>query len=100
MSKMLAGLVGAVTAAAAAGPAHAAGPAMQAKSYADLLKPVPNAVEVLRALDAQAAPEATVQEVQYYHHHHHHHYHRRYYHHHHHHHHYGRYGYGYGYRRY
>jgi hypothetical protein len=101
MSKMLAGLVGAVTVAAAAGPGHAtaAEAAMQVNSYADLLKPIPNAVEVLRTLDAQPAPEPMVQDVQYYHHHHHHHHHayysRRYWHHHHHHHHYQRYGYGY-----
>jgi hypothetical protein len=98
MAKMLAGLVGAVTVAAVGAPGHADA-AMQASSYADLLKPIPNAVEVLKALDAEAQPEAMVQEVQYYHHHHHHHHHRyyrrRYYHHHHHHHHHGRYGYGY-----
>jgi hypothetical protein len=62
---------------------------LAASSYADLLKPVPNALAVLKQVDA-AAPEAGVMKVQYwyYHHHHHHHHHwRRWYHHHHHHHH-------------
>jgi len=101
MDKSVAGLIGAVGA-LVAGSAQAAtavpvtvSPVLQASSYADLLKPIPNALEVLKA-QAEAAPpapggdaEPTVQTVQYYHHHHHHHHHyRRYHHHHHHHHHY------------
>jgi hypothetical protein len=67
-----------------------------ARSYAELLDPVPNALAMLRAADASArsapAGEATgeganVQLAQYHHHHHHHHHlYRRFYHHHHHHH--------------
>lgn len=105
MDKTVAGLIGAVTLLAAANPAQAAMPvatdlkaAMQAESYADLLKPIPDAVALLRESDAAEAKaellapasegEATVQEAQYYypHHHHHHRFYRRFYHHHHHHH--------------
>ena len=110
MDKTMTRLLGAVGALAAAGSApvcaHAASsvavPAaapMQATSYADLLRPVPNALAVLRAphradaeaaaLAGDAAPEATLQEaqlvvIQPHHHHHHRYYRRRYYHHHHH----------------
>ncbi|MHB2208753.1 hypothetical protein [Methylobacterium sp. CM6257] len=107
MDKTVAGLLGAVTLLAAADPAQAAMPAptglnaaMQVESYADLLKPIPNAVALLKESDAAEAQagllpnateeEATVQQAQYYYHHHHHHHHRFYrpfYHHHHHHHH-------------
>ena len=61
---------------------------MVATSYADLLKPIPNAVETLKASDATLRAEdgAKVEMAQYYYHHHHHHFfHRRFYHHHHHH---------------
>ena len=73
----------------------------QAKSYAELLEPIPNALAVLRAVDAAEA-ERTAQEaagtdadvtlVQYRHHHHHnrwrrHHHHNRWWRRHHHHHH-------------
>lgn len=97
MDKTLAGLIGAVGAFAAVAPSQAAIPgaaqldvAMQASSYADLLKPIPNATTLLRVSDAREAEQpARVMEVQYYHHHHHHHHHHRYYrpryHHHHHH---------------
>jgi len=120
MDKTVAGLIGAVTLLAAADPAQAAMPApggleaaMRAGSYADLLKPIPNSVALLKESDEAAAKaellpaaavgEARVQEAQYYYHHHHHHhgfyppfyhhhhhhhrYYRRYHHHHHHHHH-------------
>ena len=100
MDKKLAGLLGTVGAIAAALPAGAAPlnarQALQASSYADLLTPIPNAVEVLRAADSEPVAETPaapglVQDVQYYHHHHHHRiYRRRYYHHHHHHHHHRR----------
>jgi hypothetical protein len=88
MDKSIAGLLGAVSALALAAPSHAAvGPndldsAMSASSYADLLKPIPNAralLEVASLQDEQApAQEAAfdsnaVEQVQYHHHHHHHH---------------------------
>jgi hypothetical protein len=115
MDKTLAGLIGAAGALAASASAQAATvghpgieEAMHAGSYADLLKPIPNAAALLRASDAAQAEAAlgetpaSVFQVQYYHHHHHHHHHHRYYrrpilrqifhpryHHHHHHHHHG-----------
>jgi len=68
-----------------------------ARSFAELLEPIPNALAVLRAVDAADAAraveeptDATVQLVQYHHHHHrahHHHHHHRWFRHHHHHHH-------------
>ena len=105
MDKTLIGLLGAASALALAGglqaPAAAssldeAGATLQpARSFAELLEPIPNAQSVLRAEDERSADEASADEkpivmVQYYHHHyHHHHYHHHYhyYHHHHHHHH-------------
>ena len=82
MDKTIAGLIGA--AALAAPVAAQAEPitaenAMHIASYADLLKPVPNAREVLVALDTRAntkpvtATDPIIMTVQYYHHHHHHH---------------------------
>jgi hypothetical protein len=97
VDKTIAGLIGAVGTLAAvspsqAAPAAAAGidEAMHAASYADLLKPIPNATALLRASDARAAEApAKLLEVQYYYRHHHHHHHSYYrrpvYHHHHHH---------------
>lgn len=102
MDKTVAGLLAAMGAAVAStsGQAATPGSVLSASSYADLLRPVSNPVETLKALDG----EAGVQEVQYYyppayyvpprlfgHHHHHHHnrYYRPRYHHHHHHHHHG-----------
>ena len=109
MDKTLVCLVSAVGALAAAGPASAAvsaaplADAMRATSYADLLKPIPNAVALMKQAVADDAerdaatlatePQATVQDVQVIilpnHHHHHHRYYRRHrhYHYHHHHHH-------------
>ncbi|HEX6443210.1 MAG TPA: hypothetical protein VF007_13550 [Stellaceae bacterium] len=109
MDKKIAALLGAVAGAATVGSAQAAtGPIdnasdpLQASSYADLLTPVPNAVEALKADDARAQSAAPAVQLaqyypypypppyyRYYHHHHHHHhaYWRRYRHHHHHHHH-------------
>ncbi|MFC6746724.1 hypothetical protein ACFQFG_20280 [Methylobacterium persicinum] len=62
MDKTVAGLIGAVTLLAAADPALAAMPAptglkaaMQAESYADLLKPIPDAVTLLKESDEAAA---------------------------------------------
>ena len=115
MDKTVVGLLGAISAATSLGAAQAAQPAAQSlaevmtvESYADLLKPIPNAVALLRADEAARAQAGEVQsegEVQlaqyhhhhhhhgwrwrrWWHHHHHHHHHHRYYHHHHHHHHY------------
>jgi hypothetical protein len=104
MDKTLAALLGAVGALASAGSAPAAAHAteqpanqtdiLQVASYAELLRPIPNAVERLRLLEqtedtppqaADGAPLAYT--VQYYRHHHHHHHHHRYARHHHHHHH-------------
>jgi hypothetical protein len=114
MDKKIAGLLGAVAAlgglnAAQAAPAQDPTEVLRANSFAELLEPIPNAAETLRAVDEAQLPEATVQQAQFYHHHHHHHHHhhafypryyapyggpvvvvpryRRYYHHHHHHHH-------------
>lgn len=105
MDKTVAGLIGAVTLLAVVDPAQAAMPAptglkaaMQVESYADLLKPIPDAVALLKQSDEAEAKaellapategEAKVQAAQYYYHHHHHHHRffRRFYHHHHHHH--------------
>lgn len=91
LDKKIVGLAGAMAVAApglaVAAPAPAAD-VMAAGSYADLLKPIPNAVEQLKASDAvlQSDDAAKVELAQYYYHHHHHHFfHRRFYHHHHHH---------------
>jgi hypothetical protein len=74
-------LVGAA-AALAAGPALATPPATAAtpvaSSYAELLQPIPNAVERLQASDAEmAAAPAQLIPAQYAVHHHHHHHHAR-----------------------
>jgi hypothetical protein len=111
MDKKIAGLLGAVAglatmnaAQAATNPAPAGAEGLQASSYADLLAPVANAAELLKADDAaraqrplpQAGGDVELAQVYapyphpYYHHHHHHHHYRhvrRYHHHHHHHHH-------------
>ena len=98
MDKKLAGLLG-VASVLALPAAHAStavpqslDAAMQANSYSDLLKPIPNAVELLAAssqVPAESEADSAIQEVQYWyrHHHHHHHWRRRRWHHHHHHHH-------------
>ena len=117
MEKKIAGLLGAVAALGTLGTAQASttpspSDALKANSYADLLKPIPNAANILQALDEQApakSAEADVKVAQYYppahHHHHHHNAYRRMYvprvivvpprryrpHHHHHHHHHGYY---------
>jgi hypothetical protein len=113
MDKTVAGLIGAIGALAAASPAQAANAmplnvetALHAASYADLLKPIPNALALMKAdaaakatlLPDAAEGDATVQDVQLqiilpgrHHHHHHHRYWRRRYNHHHHHHHHHRY---------
>lgn len=114
MDKKIAGLLGAMVSIGALNSAQAA-PSLnptdilQANSFAELLEPIPDAAERLKAVDAlQAQDVGHVQLAQYYYHHHHHHHHhhhgfyrrydepevvivpryrRPYYHHHHHHHH-------------
>jgi hypothetical protein len=100
MDKKVAGLIAAIGALAPMGAAQAATPAneveqvMQARSFSELLQPIPNAAAVLKTIDeAQADPTAEMQVAQYHHHHHHHYYHHHHHHnwwwhHHHHHHHY------------
>lgn len=82
MDKKIAGLLGAVAAltslpAAQAAPNVDLAQAMRAASYADLLTPVSNAVEVLKADDAARASQPATEQVpdgvqvaQYHHHHH------------------------------
>jgi hypothetical protein len=88
MDKKIAGLLGAVAAlgglnAAQAAPALDPTEILRANSFAELLEPIPNAAELLRAVDAQPPAEAVVHEAQYYpyyrHHHHHHAFYPRYY---------------------
>ena len=77
MDKTLAGLIGAAgllatSAQAATAPPLTIGDAMQAQSYADLLKPIPNASALLKASDAAPArtaepgdaPQAKITPVQ------------------------------------
>jgi hypothetical protein len=96
MDKTTLGILGAVsalTALPAAGQAAPAEPAVApAQSFAELLQPIPNAVERLKASDVELAGRPRLIEAQYVAHHHHHHHHhnwwwRRHRHHHHHHHH-------------
>jgi hypothetical protein len=97
MDKTIAGLIGAMGALAAATPSHAAvqtpmdmDSAMTAHSYADLLRPIPNAAALLKASARVAVTpaafvpgesgQAQIETVQYdqpvaHHHHHHHHHH-------------------------
>jgi hypothetical protein len=102
MDKSIIGLLSGASALALMGGAQAAPAAVElavqpAGSFAELLEPIPNAIELLnadnqRAASDPAADEHPIQLAQYYHHHHHHHYHhhhyRHHYHHHHHHHYY------------
>jgi len=68
---------------------------LNARSYSELLQPIPNAIALLMTADSvngtpgKTESEPDVQLAQYYYHHHHHHHYRRYHHHHwyHHHHH-------------
>jgi hypothetical protein len=109
MDKKIAGLLGAAAALATVSGANATevqGNAPNpAASYRDLLNPVPNALEALKADDARLAgtPADEVKLAQDHHHHHHHHHaaprvivvpprHRHHHHHHHHHHHSSYYG--------
>ena len=74
--------------ASAAPPVDEVNALQPARSFAELLDPIPNAEKVLRAENERSASvieEKPIVVAQYYHHHHHYHHH---YHHHHHHHHY------------
>jgi hypothetical protein len=106
MDKKIVGLLGAMGALASLNAAQAATPSdssevLKARSYAELLEPIPNAMAALKAVD-ESDREAgqRIQLAQNWHHHHHHHHHhsfrrgrrvivipRRHHHHHHHHHH-------------
>jgi hypothetical protein len=102
VDKTIMGLLGGVSALAllgggqaSAAPSGEANGLAPARSFAELLDPIPDAANVLRAEDERAAADALVNErpivVAQYHHHHHHHYyhhHHHYHHHYHHHHHY------------
>ena len=103
MDKKIAGLLGAISSVAAmtavqAAPSPDAAELSSARSYAELLQPIPNAVALLeaaRATDSDGAKTETGQDqstqLAWHHHHHHrwyhrhHHHHHRYHHHHHHH---------------
>ena len=79
MDKTLVGLIVAMGAVAAVSPAQAAfssseySTAIKASSYAELLRPIPNAAALLRVADAQEPDriDEGVQLVQDHHHHHH-----------------------------
>ena len=102
MDKTTIGLVGAITSLAAAGAMGAQAaptetqPVLRAQSYAELLDPIPNAVERLALVNNESEPDGArlietdniVGALLGHHHHHHHrrHWRRRHYHHHHHHH--------------
>ena len=98
MDKSIMGLLGGASAlallgasqASAATPVDEVNVLQPARSFAELLDPIPNAEKVLRAEDERTAVDAAEQKptvvAEYYHHHHH--YHHHYHHHHHHHHHY------------
>jgi hypothetical protein len=99
MDKKTASLVGAISAlvtisAVEAARAQEVTDVLSARSYAELLQPIPNAVALLMAADevtaardkAEAGQTPNVQLVRDHHHHHHHHRRHRHHHHHHHHH--------------
>jgi hypothetical protein len=100
VDKTIMGLLGGASALALLGGGQASAAASvdeakglpPARSFAELLDPIPNAANVLRVEYERAATDASADErplvVAQYHHHHHHHHHHHYRHHHHHHHHY------------
>ncbi len=91
MDKKIVGLAGALAvfgslpAEAAAETSKATPELVRARSFAELLDPIPNALTLLRAIDSAKVPnfeeaaQPEVQMAQDYHHHHHHHHHHRYY---------------------
>ena len=89
MEKKIAGILGAVAtlgainaAQAAPTPSPAPSDVLRANSFADLLEPIPNAAELLLAVD-ESAPGPSAKEnvqlaqifIEHHHHHHHHHHH-------------------------
>jgi len=94
MEKTSIGLIAALGAAVAASPVQASTPTgsdtvLSVTSIAELLNPIPNALEKLRIVQAQAevrSDETQLAETLIIKHHHHHHHHYRHHHHHHHHH--------------
>jgi hypothetical protein len=95
MNGKLAGLLGAIAGLATVGTAQASvrpatDPAAQPSSYADLLAPIPDAAQALKADNASRAAIGGIEDVQYYyyygppyyyyHHHHHHHHHNHHHH--------------------
>jgi hypothetical protein len=104
MDKTALGLVAALGAVVPLGTALASTPpdgpqrALHATSIAELLEPVPNAVDVMKATETERSAQAEQQQklaqiIEFGHHHHHHHHRRfffRHHHHHHHHHHHWR----------
>jgi hypothetical protein len=86
MDKKIVGLLGAAAALTTIGGAHATATEnaelAPAKSYSDLLSPIPNALAALKADDARLAAmpaPANTKVAQYHHHHHHHHHHHGFY---------------------
>jgi hypothetical protein len=85
MDKKLAGLLGAVGALASLNTAQAAPSSdttevLKAGSFADLLKPIPDAMEKLQAIDETgSSPKVRMTQFFIEHHHHHHHHHHGYY---------------------
>jgi hypothetical protein len=99
LDKTMIGLLGGASALALVGGAETAAASSfdqastlePARSYAELLDPIPDAIKIKRAASDSgdsAADEGPFEVAQYYYHHHHHHHHHRHHHHHHHHHHY------------
>ena len=85
MDKKIAGLLGAVGALASVNTAQAAATpsdpteALKAQSFADLLEPIPNAMEKLQAVDETQSPKIRTAQLFIEHHHHHHHHHHGFY---------------------
>ena len=89
MEKKIAGLLGAMASigafnAAQAAPTVTPDPTaiLRASSFAELLEPIANASELLRAVDESRSnqpADPNIQLAQYYHHHHHHHHHHSFY---------------------
>jgi hypothetical protein len=89
MDKKIVGLIAAVSGLGTFGVAQASTPAadvervMHPQSFAELLEPVPNATELLKAAGEVRAPDNANVQVAWWHHHHHHHWYWRHHHHHH-----------------
>jgi hypothetical protein len=92
MDKKIVGLIAAIGSAAPIAAAQAVvsplevRQVMNARSFSELLGPIPNAAAILQVADETPVLDAADSQVAMDHHHHHHHRYRRHYHHHHHHH--------------